>query len=376
MPRAEEYSKRVPPEELQCLTPEMREKIKYTPLHEIAGRIADEQIEAFRKQQRGKPKENQRQALAQRWTQLLGAPNLGEAAVSMLKGNESLARVGAQRGLVKTKDVVVPFVKLEPPKRQPSAGVIVAVAQEGKAGFLKHRAETIAKLLDEGATVILPDLPGCGEAANPGEGRGRTSGSTSQSASAQMLGTTMLGLRLHCLQRILEVARLEADGKGPVKLWGDSFAPVNGPDVRIEVPYDVDRTPSLAEPGGPLLALLAGVLSDTPIESIYTRGGLVSFRSILDNQFIYVPHDVAIPGATLAGDLDDLAAAHLSHKGTRLAIEAPVDGLNRAAGQDAINRAYSSAMKAAGKDAVRLRLSAEPSSAAEAAAWLRGASSK
>jgi hypothetical protein len=138
----------------------------------------------------------------------------------------------------------------------------------------------------------------------------------------------------------------------------------------------VDKTPSLAEPGGPLLALLAGVLSDVPIESIYTRGGLVSLRSILDSQFIYVPHDVAIPGALLAGDLDDLAAAYLSQKGMRLAIESPVDGVNRAAGQGAINRAYSLTIKVAGKDAARLRLSAETSSAAEAAAWLRGASAK
>ncbi len=363
-----EYSKRVPSEDLQCLTAEVKAKIKFTPVHELTGQMADEDLQEFRKKMRGKPAENQRNELAQRWKQLLGAPQLRITGVNYVKSGAAPAdRVQVNLCVIKTDGLVVPLLILAPP--QNSSSVVIAVAQEGKAGFLKHRADTIAQLLSNGVTVVLPDLPGCGAAANPGESRGRTSGATSSSATAQILGATMLGLRLSALRLVVDHAA--NDMKSSIRLWGDSFAPVNAADRRVEVPYDVDKTPNLAEPLGPTLALLAGMVFGTPIESIYTRGGLISFRSILDSQFVYVPHDIAIPGALLAGDLDDLAAAYLNRKGTRLAIDAPVDGLNRAAGQDAINRAFALTMKAAGKDAARLRLSAQPSSPADVAAWLR-----
>ncbi|MCI0682677.1 MAG: hypothetical protein L0Y71_11275 [Gemmataceae bacterium] len=370
--KATEYSMRLPSEKLQCLTPEVKAKIKLTPVHELVGRMADEDVQAFRKQVRGKPPENQRAELARRWKQLAGMPDLGRAVLTYDKDRTLPDGTTTLLGLITTNEIRVPLLKLLPAQRQGGAAVVIAVAQEGKAAFLKNRGDAIARLLRDGVTIVLPDLPGCGEAANPGEGRGRTSGSTSTSATAQMLGTTIFGLRLRCLGHVIDHVGA-FDKKAPIILWGDSFAPVNAADTRFEAPYDVDKMPRLAEPTGPMLALVAGVVFDAPIQAIYTRGGLVSFRSLLDSRFIYVPHDAAIPGALLAGDLDDLAALYLVRKGTRLAIEAPVDGLNRALGQAAIESAYASALKARGVDAGRLRLSAQPSAAADVAAWLRGA---
>ncbi len=368
--KATEYSKRLPSEELQCLTPELQEKIKFTPVHQLAARIAEEDVHAIRGQMRGKAKENQRQELAKRWRQLLAMPDLGDATVEYVKQGAHPGGIETHLGVLKTKDIAVPFVKLVPPERGRSGRIVIAVAQQGKEGFLKNRSDVVARLLNHGATVVIPDLPGCGEAASPGEGRGRTSSATSYSATAQMLGTTMLGLRLRCLKLVIDQVS-GAEGKASISLWGDSFAPVNDPEARLETPYDIDKVPHLAEPLGPTLALLAGVIFDRPIDTIYTRGGLVSFRSVLDSQFIYVPHDIATPGALLAGDLDDLATTYLSRKGTRLFMESLVDGMDRPVTRTAVENAYLQTIKAAGDDGMRWRFALRESPATEIAAWLR-----
>ena len=66
--------------------------------------------------------------------------------------------------------------------------------RQGREAFLKNRAEAIAKMVKQGLTVVLVDLPGTGE-TRVGENRGRTSYATSVSATAKMLGTSMLELR-------------------------------------------------------------------------------------------------------------------------------------------------------------------------------------
>ncbi len=381
--KAEEYSKRLPSEELQCLTPEVKAKIKFTAVHELAGRIADDDLQKLRKDMRGKPLEKQRDDVVKRWRTLLQGPRFEHQIDFQLRDDKlpgdfdtyvSILHLGPFLAAPRDLSLHVPTFVLEPKKQAEDAPVMIAIAREGAAGFIRHRHEHLARLLGQGVKIVIPELPGSGQAAG-GENRGRTSANTSYSATAQMLGTTLTRLQLIALRLVIHHAG-RPNQRQPMFLWGDSFAPVNPADVRHQVPYDVDKMPHLAEPLGPTLALLAGSLFEMPIQAVYTRGGLINFRSILDSPFLFVPHDAAIPGAMMAGDLDDLAAAYLSRKGTRLAIEAPVDGLNRAAGQEAINRAYSLSVKAAGKDAARLRLSAESSSAADMAAWLRGAASK
>ena len=61
--------------------------------------------------------------------------------------------------------------------------------------------------------------------------------------------------------------------------------------------------PKQGEPLGGLLALLGPLVSEVPIEGAYIHGGLVSYRSLLESLFLYLPHDVVEPGL-LAMDLD------------------------------------------------------------------------
>ena len=107
------------------------------------------------------------------------------------------------------------------------------------------------------------------------------------------------------------------------------------------------------------------------MRSIYARGGLLSFRTLLKSPFLYVPQDAVIPGALRAGDLDDWATAFLSRPDSRLFIDAPVDGLNRRVTDEALDRAYPLAAEARGDDLARLVLSAAPAPPAEVATWLR-----
>jgi hypothetical protein len=82
-------------------------------------------------------------------------------------------------------------------------------------------------------------------------------------------------------------------------VWGDSFAPANPATFRPAVPLDAADVPLIAEPGGAMLALLAGVF-ENDLQAIYTRHGLAS-ESLLDSPYLYVPHDAILPGMLSSG---------------------------------------------------------------------------
>jgi hypothetical protein len=220
--------------------------------------------------------------------------------------------------------------------------------------------------------VCLPDLRGTGE-TRPGDGRGRQSAATAISSTELMLGQTLLGERLRDLRLVLKYLRdwsgheQKLDARR-IALWGDSLAPVNAADRDLKVPLDADKQPDLAEPLGGLLALF-GALFEDDVKAVYVRGGLDGYRSVLNSQFVYVPHDIIVPGALTAGDLCDVAAALYPRP---LRLEALVDGQNRRAKAAALDKTYAPARVAYGdgKPQSALRLSEEPSSPADAARWL------
>jgi hypothetical protein len=280
-----------------------------------------------------------------------------EVPAPKLPDVETRAYVYTMAGVI---PIQVPVLYLIPPgKKLGEAPLVVGIAQEGKDGFLKHRAEAIAALIKSGVIVCLPDLRGCGETKFPGDSRGRTSTSTSVSSSEWMLGSSILGQRLLDLLAILPK-------DGPIALWGDSFAPVNPTDRRLEVPGDADKMPAQSEPLGGILALLGGLYQPN-VKAVYVRGGLVSYQSVLENPFIYMPHDVVVPGVLTAGDLCDVAAALAP---TPMRLEALVDGRNRTVSLKRLQQEYaptSAAYKEAGKERFFLR---EEATAPEAlAAW-------
>jgi hypothetical protein len=220
--------------------------------------------------------------------------------------------------------------------------LVVGFAQEGKQRFLKERAAAVAELLKGGVAVALIDVRGTGE-TRVGDSRGRGSSATSASQTEWLLGQTLLGSRLRDLRSSLRYLRKRPEiDAGRIALWGESFAPTNPQDRNVEVPLDADKFPDQTEPLGGLLGLLGGLFEDD-VRAITTRGGLVSYQSLLQSQFLYVPHDAVVPGALTAGDLVDIAAV-LAPRPLRL--EGLVDGLNRAVAIDVTAREYEAARAA------------------------------
>ena len=84
-----------------------------------------------------------------------------DVEIQMLEGT----KIRAKKVVIRCKydsTVAIPVLILHP--EGPARHTVIGLAQDGKAGFLKHRAETIAELLKRNVTVYLPDLRGTGEA--------------------------------------------------------------------------------------------------------------------------------------------------------------------------------------------------------------------
>lgn len=324
-----EFSDRLDSSRLWCVDGvESDESSRIPPVHELANEIARERRTKLYSELSALPKNRICSDLARRWSQVLGIGKLPvirglEPAPSIEHGIATIRfTLGIERG------IQVPMLVLLP-KTIPDdgCGAVVAIAQGGRAGFLKHRANDIATFLGKGVAVCLPDLRGTAE-TRPGDYRGRRSDATGLSSNELMLGGTLLGGRLTDALCVIKWLRNHSQiNPDKVGVWGDSFAPVNSLDRRVDVPLRIDNEPDHSEPLGATLALLAGAF-DERLALVVARNGLVSIRSILDSQFVYVPHDFIVPGALTAGDLPDLATAiHQSKR--HVHIEGLVDGTNR-----------------------------------------------
>src|SRR5262249_34733879 len=115
----------------------------------------------------------------------------------------------------------------------------------------------------------------------------------------------------------------DVDGKR-ITLWGESFAAANEDGAHLRVPLELTQ-PRLAEPLGAQVALLCALFHKGVI-AVRARGGLVSYRALLDSPFVHVPYDAIVPGALTAGDVVDVVAALAPRKVT---LEGVVDGMNR-----------------------------------------------
>jgi len=255
--------------------------------------------------------------------------------------------------------IVVPVLLLQPlgPKRGERLPCVVAVAQGGKAGFLRHRAGPIAELLAGGAAVCLPDLRGLGE-TKPEGSRERWGAITAHASTELMLGGTTVGARLRDLRSVLRCLRSRGDiDPARIAIWGDSFVEPNPPDRRFDVPRHMDDRPRCSEPLGGLLALLAPLFEED-LAAVYVYGGLSDFRGVLAHPFVYVPSDAIVPGALTAGDLVDLAAA-LAPRPLRL--DGLVDAYNRRLTPEATRAIYRRAADAYAASEAGDRLSLGPS---------------
>jgi hypothetical protein len=152
-----------------------------------------------------------------------------------------------------------------------------------------------------------------------------------------MLGETMVGARLRDLRGVVHYLRTRRDlDTRRLAVWGDSFTLPNAPEQDLKLPYGIHEEAATSEPLGSLLALLLGLYEDD-VRAVYARGGLVGFQSALSSPFLYLPHDVVIPGALTAGDLSALAAGLAPRP---LALVGLVDALNRAVEPSGLEAAY------------------------------------
>jgi dienelactone hydrolase len=339
-----EYRRRRPAEELTCMTADVARELKPRPVHELVARLGAERADAARRRLAELPAAKRRLALRRDWARLLGGVEPSGKPKATAGGSERLGTVTVERIVLPVeRDILVPLVLLRPAARgKAKPAVVIALAQGDKQRFLRERPEVIARLLAGGVAVCLPDVRGVGE-TSPGSARGRSGASTALSSSELMLGQTLLGGRLRDLSAVLRYLRSRADlDGGRVALWGDSFAPANPPDRKLEVPLDAGQLPDQAEPLGGLLALF-GALFDEQVRAVYVHGGLTGYHSVLHSPFSYVPHDIVVPGALTAGDLCDVAAS-LAPRPLRL--EGLVDGLNRQATAEVLGKTYEPARTA------------------------------
>jgi hypothetical protein len=101
------------------------------------------------------------------------------------------------------------------------------------------------------------------------------------------------------------------------------------------------------------------------VRAVVARGGLVSFRSVLDSPFVHVPHDSLPVNIFRAGDLPDICA-HLAPNPLRL--EGLVDGTNRRVTGDRLEKALRQVAEAYKKG--RLVVKEDYTPDAELAKWI------
>ena len=222
--------------------------------------------------------------------------------------------------------ILLPVFLLIPENSSSRHPAVIGLAEGGKEKFFSFRSNEIAALLSGGITVCLPDVRGCGELASSNS---RGPGAMSLAATELMLGGTLTGSRLKDTRTLFRwlAGRPDIDAEN-IALWGDSFAEPNAPDFRFYQSPGQQQGPvpqRQAEPLGSLLAILTA-LYEEDVKAIACSGGLISFSSVLEDNFCLIPQDVIVPGLLEVADIRDIVKA-ISPRPVLLANL--VDGLNR-----------------------------------------------
>jgi len=297
MPIPEEYSKRLPANELLCWTEKMHKELKPKKLHELLPKYASdlrtERNKALLKMNNAERLDWQRKE----WAKILGniepfgKPNVTEGKTEEVTGG-TLNRFALEM----EPGIVLPLLLITPKNAKAKVPVVVMVAQGGKAGFLKERYAAIETFLKGGVAVCLVDVRGTGE-TQPGTSAERSSSRTSVSQTNLILGQTVIGSQIRDLRTVIRWLsnRDGIDGK-KIGVWGDSFAKVNPSGVKTVIPLDAVDLPAISEPGAAELANLIGMYEEVPV---YFRGALN--HSFLESPYIYCPHDAIVPGAAVLG---------------------------------------------------------------------------
>jgi hypothetical protein len=324
-----ETNERRPASELRCWTPEAQRELKPRPLHEFLGQMADTQLDERRRVFEKVPAADRAEHLWKEAKAATRRPQFDHLGFAPPSDEPALTRCEAT-WVKRLKGPGANFVSLKLLPRTRPAGklrpLVWCISQDGIHAFLEKRSVAVATLLNSNVTVVVSDVTGTG-GDRPGSDRGRTGIAASLESTVQMLGYGLLGARLGDSDDAVGYAR-DSNGENPLRIafWGESLVPPNPLGDSIQVPHGLSQ-PRLAEPmAATVVSLLPMDELNRNVKAVVARGGLVSYRSVLDSPFVHVPHDALPVNVFRAGDLPDVWA-HLAPRPLRL--EGLVDGTNR-----------------------------------------------
>ena len=328
IPREEYHSLR-PEGDLMCLTPEVAAERRPKTVSELARGMAEERLSAARANLASLPPADRLRSLRASLKAKLGDIDPSPPAAARVTWTKSFSDFAVEAIELQVAPGLSVPVLLIKPRASPTKQLpfVLALAEGGKRGFLAERSAELAALLKQGVAVALADVRGTGEASP-------STLPTDLAATEAMLGSTALGAQLKDARTVLRYlsARRDLDPRRVI-VWGDSFAEVNprGPLLDQSMILEPGRqqpgpqTIQEAQPLGGLLALLTTLFEDN-VRGAAVHRGLVSYLSLLQDRFCYVPQDVAVPGILETADLADVVGA-LSPRA--ILLDGLVDGRNR-----------------------------------------------
>ena len=368
----EEYHNPRPDADLMCLTPRAAAARRPKTASEVALGIADTRLAAARDARAPLPAPQRLQKLRAALREKLGdiEPNATVTAHEVWTKPFTGFTVDAA-ALDTDSGISVPLLLIKPRDGSRRFPVVLALAQGGKGAFLSERRAELSALLERGMAVCLADVRGTGEGERPTL---RGPASTGLAATELMLGRTALGERLKDARSVLRYLRGRTDlDASRVAVWGESFAAVNPDGVLLDQSLGQQRGPQTiheVDPTGGLLALLTA-LYDDGIRGVVAHGGLISYRSVLQDPFCYVPLDVVVPGILESADIPEVVAALAPRA---VLLEGLVDGKDRTVAAAGAAKELRVALTAYREAPLRLMIrdhAAEPGLAAWIAAELR-----
>jgi len=320
---AREYHNVRPEADLMCLTPQAAAERRPKTASEIAAGLARARLEAARSRRAGLAPPERLSSLLASLRQELGDIEPAASASARVLWTKPFSSFTVEAISVETAPAMSSPMMLIKPANSAAARVpiVLALAQGGTEAFLSSRRAELSEILQHKVAVCLADVRGTGEI-----GRGQA---TSEAATELMLGGTAMGVRLKDARTVLRYlsTRTDLDAKRVV-LWGESFMDTNPRDLVHDQSLMQQPGPQAirqADPLGSLLALFLA-LYENPVRAVVARGGLVSYLSMLQDPFCYVPQDVIVPGILETADVGDLVSALTPRA---VLLEGLVDGRNR-----------------------------------------------
>ena len=318
---------RRPEAELAVLNPAAAGELQMRTVHELASNIGRSKVESARAKLARIERSDQQEWMRSELAKRLGDIEPNRRAIAKIYWNKKLPDSIVEGITIDVEPgLTVPLLLFRPVSNR-SVPVVVGVAEGGKDLFLTTRSEEIETLLKHGVAVCLPDVRGTGE-TSPDRRRDADNDENVQAVNEEMLGETLVGRRLKDLRTVLAYLeqRPDLDSKR-LALWGESLIPVNAANTALDELPHWQVGASVVHQGEPLGGLLAvlGALYDSNVWAIAVRNGLVSYTSILDDAFLYVPADVTIPGFLELGDIADVEAALAPRP---MILEDLIDGKN------------------------------------------------